>query len=199
MQMIGLTGGIASGKTTVGNILKEYGVAVVSADELAHDVIMLGQPLHEQIIAEFGAGIRLADGEIDLSELGKIIFSDATAKKRLEELIHPVVIQAIKDIIASHRLDPEPLMVFEIPLLFEIEQESLFDEIWVVSVGDELQLNRLIERNHFPIIEAQRRVDAQLPLAVKRGKADVVIYNDGGIRNTRDQVLELLKRFGVKV
>lgn len=196
MKAIGLTGGIASGKSTVCDILKEQGVSVISADELAHQAICKGTVLYGQIVRQFGPGILAATGEIDRKKLGEIVFADPGLRKKLEQLIHPVVIGEMEKIIETGRSSQIPLMVFEIPLLFETGMESNFDEVWVISVLSATQEERLKKRNNLTAAEVKERIAAQLPLNIKEGKADRIIYNNGGIDETRVQVDRILRDFG---
>lgn len=197
MKTIGLTGGIASGKSTVAKIFKEFQIPVISADELAHQAIERGQPAYEKIVAAFGPGILAGDQHIDHKKLGKIVFADAKAKKKLEGFIHPVVIQEIKSAIQAMEQSRIPLAVFEIPLLFEVGLTELFDEIWVVTVNRESQLSRLRKRDGLTVEEAEQRIAAQLPLDVKVKQADVVINTNPGLKAVKSQVIAKLRDFGV--
>lgn len=197
MKMIGLTGGIASGKSTVGNILRSFGITVVDADELAHNAIKLGNSVYEDVVKEFGTDILNDSKEIDRKKLAQIVFADENLKKRLEVLIHAEVIAKIDEMMQIHRSDEEPLMVFEIPLLFEVGMEKKFDQVWVVDVDEKVQLERLMTRNNFTLDEARQRISAQFSLSQKREKADIIISNNGNQAAVKLQVESLLKEFGV--
>ena len=197
MKTIGLTGGIATGKSTVGSILRELGIPVYSADQLAHDAIRKGTPLYHQILAEWGQELLREDGEIDRKQLGKIVFADAAERRKLEGMIHPVVIAEIQRMISEGKQRGEPVLVFEVPLLFEVNLEGLFDLVWVVSLPPEEQLNRLMRRDRLTRAEAIQRVNAQLPLAIKEGKADAVINDQFDLDTVRKQIIKILNSIGV--
>lgn len=197
MKTIGLTGGIASGKSTVAKIFATHHIPVINADKLAHEAIQPGQPAYKEIVSTFGSVVLAENETIDRKKLGKIVFADDQAKKRLETIIHPVVIEKIKGFIATMHEYGVNVAVFEIPLLFEVGLTSLFDEIWVVTVDRESQLTRLQERDGLTVEEAKQRIETQLPLEIKVKKADVVIDNNLGVTETKNQVIAKLRDFGV--
>jgi dephospho-CoA kinase len=196
MVTIGLTGGIATGKSTVGAILKELKVPLIDSDELAHQAMEPGAPGYSEIIRRFGVGIVGENGWIDRKQLGRIVFDDPAARNDLEQIIHPRVIAAIKRSLEEYRMAGQTLAVVEIPLLFEVGLTDLVDRIWVVSVSPEIQLQRLIERGGLSEAEARLRISAQLPLELKEGKADVVIYNNKGVSDLRSEVVKILNSMG---
>ncbi len=193
MITIGLTGGIATGKSTVSKLLREQGIPVLSADELAHQAIAPGADGFHQVVSHFGARVLNPAGAIDRKVLGEIVFDDPESRRSLEQIIHPRVIAAIEvkqQVAAATGVN---IFVVEVPLLFEVGLTGLFDRIWVVSMKPELQKQRLMERSQLTAAEAEQRIAAQLPLSVKEGKADLVIYNNKGFSELQREVIEALK------
>lgn len=193
MITIGLTGGVATGKSTVGKLLSGKGIEVISSDELAHLAMMPGNTGYHEIVSEFGHKILMTDGKINRKLLGEIVFKDETARKRLEQIIHPQVISAIKQGIERSSKQGEKLIVVEIPLLFEVGLTEIFDYIWVVSSTQERQLHRIFERDGLTEAEAKKRIKVQLPLKDKEARADAVIFNNNGLDCLEKQVSNLLE------
>jgi dephospho-CoA kinase len=192
MKVIGLTGGIASGKSSVGAILRKLGVRVVDADQIAHRVYLPETPGYTRVVQEFGAGILDSDGHIDRKRLGEIVFQNPEARVKLEKITHPVIMNEINRLIAAAKAENCPIVVVEVPLLFEAGLEGQFDYIWVVSAHHDIQLKRLMERNRLTFEEASARLSAQLPLHVKEGKADVIVYNNRGLYHLEEEIKRLL-------
>ena len=194
MKTIGLTGGIASGKSTVAHILKQHGLPVVSSDELAHHALERGTPAYNAVLDKFGNGIlNQDDGQINRRELGRIVFNDAEAKASLEQILHPVVITEVKKLIHYYQSIGIKILIIEVPLLFEVGIGGLFDAVWVVSCSPEIQLQRVITRDLLTADEAEQRIGAQLSLADKEGKADLIIYNNKDMAVLTEQVLQAIK------
>jgi dephospho-CoA kinase len=193
LKTIGLTGGIACGKSCVTKILTKHGIKVISADELARQAIEPDTTAYVEVLKEFGNNIIRKDGQIDRQKLGEIVFEDHQARKQLENIIHPVVITEIKDQIKLWEKNGLNLLVVEVPLIFEVGITDLFDQVWVVSASLEKQLQRIQTRDQLTIEDAKRRISAQLPLASKEAKADVVIYNNKGLSDLEEQVQLLIK------
>lgn len=193
MIKIGLTGGIATGKSTVGRIIHQKGVIVISADELAHQAMLPGSATYQRIVAEFSPKILTSDGEINRRLLGEIVFEDEAARKRLEQIVHPFVINGIRESLELYSKQGVRIVVVEIPLLFEVGVTDLFDQIWVVSSTLESQLQRIQERDGLTKEEAKKRIATQLPLKEKEKRADVVIMNDRGLDSLEKQVVALLR------
>lgn len=193
MIKIGLTGGIATGKSTVGRILRQKGIIVISSDELAHRAMNPGSATYQRIVAEFSPKILTIDGEINRRLLGEIVFKDKVARKKLEQIVHPFVIKGIRESFELYSKQGVRIAVVEIPLLFEVGWMDLFDQIWVVSSTYESQLQRIHERDGLTEEEAKKRIATQLPLKEKEKRADVVITNDNNLDSLKKQVFTLLR------
>ncbi len=188
-RVIGLTGGIATGKSTVSNLLRACGVAVIDADVIARQVVAVGQPAYHQIVAYFGQSILMADRQIDRKALGAIVFRDKEQLKKLESFTHPAIIVAFKKQIAILQKSVDiPFIVLDIPLLFEVGLQTLCDEVWLVMVDRYRQIERLCQRDGLSLKEATRIIDLQMPLAEKAKLADVLIDNNGTIEALKRQI-----------
>jgi|AMWB02.1.fsa_nt_gi dephospho-CoA kinase len=179
MKIIGLTGGIASGKSLVGDMLASWGAVVVDADKLAREVVEPGEPAYRAIVERFGAGVLREDGTLDRTALGRIVFSDAAARGDLERIVHPAIAQLAARRFERERQRGTPLLFYVVPLLFETGMTARFDEVWLVYVDGETQVERLMKRDGIDRAEALRKIGAQLPLAEKLARSQVVIDNSG--------------------
>ncbi|EKN65064.1 dephospho-CoA kinase [Neobacillus bataviensis LMG 21833] len=197
--VIGLTGGIASGKSTVSNMFKEMDITVVDADVEARLAVKKGEPAYNKIIAEFGTGILMEDGEIDRPKLGSIIFHQAEKRQLLNEITHPEVRKRMRNQIDNATKKNEDVVVLDIPLLFESKLTGMVDKTILVFVDNETQLQRLIERNNLTVEDAEARIRSQMPLSEKVMLADVVINNNGTIGDTRKQLIEVLINWEIEV
>ncbi len=198
MKIIGLTGGIASGKTTVARMLADLGAVVLSADAVAKDAVQLGKPAWDEIVEYFGEGILLPNNELDRKKLAKIIFNNPDKRKALEEIVHPRVIQEFTEIIEQYKKHHKSsILVLDVPLLFETNMDSAVDQVWLVKVEPETQIKRLLERNQLSREEAMARINAQLPLEQKIQKADVVIDADVPLEHLQEQIKELWSKLSV--
>jgi dephospho-CoA kinase len=193
MKTIGLTGGIGSGKSTVAKILTDLGFEVLSADQIAREVVEPGLPAYYRIVAVFGPAIRLIDGRLDRKRLGEIVFADPVLRCQLEQIIHPEVIARIKMVIAARQVTPQPFLFVEVPLLFETGMAKMFDLVWVVNLTAANQLQRVLGRDQISPIAAGQRIAAQLPLAEKATRADWVIENNGSLAELDEQVRRAVK------
>lgn len=188
---IGLTGGIASGKSTVGNYLQDhYGIPVLSADRYAH--FILENIVKDAVINRYGSDIVRA-GKIDRRRLGEIVFTDPAERTWLEDQIHPLVREMITQAGKEYQVQR---VVFEIPLLFEAKMTDLVDQIWVVSCSEQKTIERLQKRNNLTIKECQERIKAQMPITAKCQLADVVLNNEGTLFELYDQVDQVMKLRG---
>jgi len=189
MYVIGLTGGIASGKSTVSKILFEAGAFILDADQIAHDVVKPHSPAWADIVNTFGKAVLCTDRTVDRRKLGNIIFQDEPARKRLEAIMHPHVRQCIDENLTEYARQDGKIAVVDVPLLYEVGWQQLANEVWVVYVERDTQLQRLLNRNGLSPAQARARIAAQMDLAAKAGLADVVIDNSRELQYTRSQVL----------
>lgn len=190
-MIIGLTGGIASGKSYVAGILRELGAEIIDADEIYRGLIQPGAPLHEKIVSLWGTEVIASDGSIDRKRLGSIIFSSDEERKKLNALTHPLIIEAIKEQLGNRRGKIAVLMA---PLLIEAGQQHLVDELWFVSLDEEKQITRLIERDNLTGDDARRRIHAQMSQEEKMKSAHYIIDNSGTPESTKTQVTDLWKK-----
>lgn len=192
--VVGLTGGIATGKSTVARMFEQLGAAVVSADVVARQVVEPGEPAWGEIKDTFGEEVLAADGTLDRRALGAVVFGDEEARRRLEAITHPRIRERMRrqiDELAGRGL----VVIAEIPLLFEsAPARALVDETVVVYVDEDVQEARLMERDGFSRAEARARMAAQKPLAEKAALADWVIDNGRGLEETKAQVERLWRR-----
>ena len=192
MRIIGLTGGIATGKTTVSNYLsRKYSLPILDADVYAREAVAPDSPILQHIFAHFGNDLKLADGSLDRTALGDLIFSDETAKKWLENKIHPYVRDRFSQALAQIEQDT---VILAIPLLFEANLTHLATEIWVVACSYELQLARLQKRSNLTKEQAQKRINSQLPLTEKIAQADYVLENNSTVEHLYQQCDRILRR-----
>jgi dephospho-CoA kinase len=188
MRIIGLTGGIASGKSSVARLLEKLGASVVDADQLARDAVLPGTPAHLAIVASFGKEILQVDGSIDRERLGKIVFSDSGARKRLESIVHPAIKNLAEERLADLRNAGDGVAVYMAPLLVEVGALDRVDEVWVVYLDSARQLERLMHRDHLSQEDALRRIASQMPMDEKKKYGKVVIDNSGPWEETEHQV-----------
>lgn len=187
--IIGLTGGIASGKSTVSSMLVELGASLVDADRLAREVVLPGTPTLQAVIDAFGQAIVADDGSLDRKKLGEIVFADESARKRLESILHPAIRELMKERMNKLESDhPKGLVVVDVPLMYESSLASMFDEVMLVYVPANVQLERLMKRDGLSREQAQARLRAQMPIEQKREMADWIIDNSKGIEQTKAQV-----------
>lgn len=177
--ILGVTGGLGSGKSTVCRLLGQRSVPVVDADEISRECMVPGRRVFEEAVAEFGPGILDEQGQIHRSGLAEKVFGDPEARRRLEEIIHPFVIRAIKDRIADFATQGTRLVVLDVPLLYEAGLDAMCDEVWVVWCRRDQQLDRVVQRGSLTREAARRRLEAQMPLEEKVRRADRVIDNTG--------------------
>jgi dephospho-CoA kinase len=184
MRLIGVTGGIATGKSTVDRMLAAHGATVIDADELAREAVRPGEPTLDQVAARFGHDVLLPDGSLDRARLGGIVFADPEARRDLERITHPRILELTQERIAAALASPVPLVAVDIPLLFENARESMFEGVLLVYAPFEVQVRRLRERNGLDEEAALLRLDAQLPIAEKRDRATWIIDNTNGLDAT---------------
>ena len=193
-RIIGLTGGIASGKSTVARMLSELGAPVVDADAIARAVVLPGTPAFGEITARFGPSVIGDDGHLDRQALGAIVFGDPQARADLNRITHPRIAAASQQRIEEFARGGAELVFYEAALLVENRVHESLDALVVVSLPLEVQLRRLMERDELTLAQARARIDAQLALDAKIAVADHVIDNSGTLEDTRNQVAGLWRR-----
>lgn len=197
-MIMGLTGGIASGKSTVGRLLTLRGAKLVDADAVAREVVMPGEPALEAIASAFGQAVLNPDGSLNRPALGRIVFQDDAALRKLESITHPAIRETMRERIRTYAdRDPDAMIVADVPLLYETKQEKLYEGIMVVYVPKETQLVRLMTRNDLSRDEAGRRIALQMDIEEKRRRADWVIDNSGSLEETERQVEQFWKSQGL--
>ncbi len=187
MLSIALTGGIGSGKSSVGEIFDELGAIVIDSDQLSRDVIERGTPGFDEVVARFGDVI-LVDGEISRSKLAEIVFVDEKARKDLESIIHPRVREIAERVVA--RAPEDAIVINEIPLLFETQGQGRFDLVITVEASDESRTKRLIDRG-LKSYQIEKRISAQASRAERESISDYVIENDKGLEDLERKVRRL--------
>jgi dephospho-CoA kinase len=193
-MLIGLTGGIASGKSIVSSIFKELGAYVIDADRISRDVMVPGSEIYKKVVNVFGEGILKDDQTIDRKKLGDMIFGNPEKIALLNECTHPEIFREIDRRVKEIRQNtPDALIIVDAALLVETGAYKTFDKLVVVYVDKETQLKRLKERDGFTDEEVTKRISSQMPLKEKVKYADFVIYNDKGLEETRRQVEEVYK------
>jgi dephospho-CoA kinase len=189
--VVGLTGGIACGKTTVAKMFSDLGIPVIDADELAREVVEPGTPGLQQIVDEFGKGVLDETGRLDRKTVADLVFGDEDARETLNAIMHPLIAAAGSNQIMAHQNDPAPYLLYEAALLVETRSYQAFSALVVVSAEESIQRLRLIARDGFTVREANARIASQLPLARKIAVADHVVVNNGDLDGTRRQVAEI--------
>ena len=202
MVIAGLTGGIATGKSTVAGIFASAGARVVDADRIARDAVRPGTAVHADIVAHFGAGILLADGAVDRKQLAAVIFGDPAEQRALERMVHPQVKRQIAlQLNRLRREAPDSVAIVDVPLLFETGMDRGLPVTILVYAPEAIQVRRLIARDGLTQAQARARIRAQMPIEEKRARAAVVIDNSGSLANTRRQALAVYRKLiqgGVK-
>lgn len=196
---IGLTGGIASGKSTVSQMFKEAGIVVIDADVIARKVVEVEEEAYEQIVQSFGKDILLPDETIDRQKLGSVVFFNEEKRLLLNSIVHPAVRKQMLKEKEEHLNNGEETVILDIPLLFESKLTALVDRTLLVYVDYETQLARLMNRNNLSKGEAEARIQSQMPLKDKIQLADAVIDNNGTIEATKAQLYEICKQWGIKL
>ena len=194
MKLVGLTGGIASGKSTVAKILERLGAAVINADALSREVVEPGKDAWKEIIDAFGAGVLQPDQSLDRQKLRTVIFNDSDGRKKLEAIIHPRVRALAEEKIREHAVAGYSIIVYEVPLLFEGNLHEWLRPVILVACDVDTQRARLQERDRLTQTEAQKHIYAQMSLTEKRRLADYVIENDGSLADLEQQVRAVVEK-----
>ncbi len=192
MKIVGLTGGIATGKSTVADMLRKRGIPVIDADMIAREVVRPGTKAWQRIKQTFGNEVMLESGEIDRVALAKKVFHDVKARAKLNRITHPRIYVGILKELTRHLLQGDRVVVLDVPLLFETPTQWLVHTSVVVYTDPQTQIKRLMDRNGLCPEEARLRINAQMPLEKKRARADYVLDNSGSIHYTEQQVEKLL-------
>jgi dephospho-CoA kinase len=195
MYLIGLTGGIASGKSTVSQMLSKLGACIIDVDKLSREVVQPGKPAYQDIIKAFGEDIVEPNGEINRSRLGQLVFDDKEARITLEKITHPRIEAAAKAAVERAEANGFAVAVLDVPLLIEVGWHTRVDAVWVVYVDEQTQLARLMGRDKLEEAAARARMDAQLALREKVKYADVVIDNSDTPEKTQNNVVQAWNKF----
>ncbi len=189
--IIGLTGGIASGKSTVSQYLKSLGAVIIDADVLARELVKPQKEAWEEIITTFGRDIVDEQGLLKRKKLGSLVFNSAQAREELNSILHPKIIQGTKEMIRGYKKKNIPVVIVDAPLLIEAGMTALVDEVWLVAVPEEIQIERVMQRDEISREAAEGRLKSQMPLKDKLKYADRVIDNSGEVAETKKNVDEL--------
>jgi len=188
IMIIGLTGGIAAGKSTVARILASLGAYIINADKIGHNILEKNKNAYNDVIDEFGEIIAKNNGKIDRKKLGEIVFSDKDKLKKLENITHPYIIEEIK-YETKEKIKDYHHLVLDVPLLFETGLENIVDITWVVVCSYEKQIERIAKRDGLSREEAKKRIASQMETSQKVKLADFVIYNNGNKKELNNKVL----------
>ena len=194
MLVIGLTGGIGTGKSEAARQLEELGALIISADQVGHEAYTVNTEAWEQVVATFGNGILQDDKEIDRRKLGGIVFSDPSQLKKLNQIMHPRLARIFSDKIEAFRGQGVDTVVVEAALLFEAGWDSLVEEVWVTDASEEIIIGRLRERNGLSEEEAKKRINSQMDRMERIGRSDFVINNSGDMAELGTTIKELWDR-----
>ncbi|MYL20009.1 dephospho-CoA kinase [Halobacillus litoralis] len=195
--VIGLTGSIASGKSTVSRMFDEWEIPVIDADQISRDVVRPGEPAYEDIVHVFGKDVLFEDGTLDRKKLGKVIFSSKERRKELNDIVHPRVREEMISRRESYKEEDYKAVVLDIPLLFESDLTDYVERILVVAVDEETQLQRLMERDGSSREDARERIASQIPVSRKAEMADAVIDNNGTEEESFHQLRDILHRWNL--
>ncbi|NLY60148.1 MAG: dephospho-CoA kinase [Clostridiales bacterium] len=192
MKIIGLTGGIATGKSQVSSILSQLGAIIIDADKVAREIVQKGLPAWQQIRDEFGEEYLLPNGEINRKKLGELVFSHPDALAKLNNITHPAIKARIEDQINHLKAQGyKGLVVVDAALLLETGWETMVDQVWVVDVSMEKRIERLMARDGLTRDQALSRINSQMSQQERIAKADIIIYNNSDINSLKEQVQRL--------
>ena len=194
MKIIGLTGGIASGKSIVASVFRELGAIILDADQIARLVVLPHQPAWEDIVEFFGPQVVNEDESLDRAKIGEIVYNNPDSLKELNRITHPRIMQYYKDEMRRIKLEqPDAIVILEVPLLYETNMDKLCQQVVVVCVDRETQIKRLMERDKMSCEDAVRRINAQMPMDEKVRRADFVIDNRGSMEETKEKATKYYK------
>lgn len=192
-RVIGLTGSIGSGKSTVSDLIASYGIPVIDADRISHEAVMKGSEGLCIIAEAFGREYISEDGSLDRRKLGALVFEDESARRKLNEIVHPIVIKRFNELKEKYEKEGHETVIFDCPLLLEEHLENLVDTVLLVYVKEEEQIRRIMERDKMSTDEALMRINSQMAQEEKKKLSDVIIDNSGSLENLRLQVENLIK------
>ena len=194
-MIVGLTGSIATGKSTVSKMLAEQGAVIIDADKIVRRVQEPGQPAWRGIVEHFGEGVLQEDGTLNRAKLGDLVFQDSQNRQRLNEIVHPIVREERdRETAEARERDPKAIIIWDIPLLIETGIYKDVDRVVVVYVDQETQLSRLLSRDELSEEQAKARIASQMPIEEKREYADYLIDNRGTLEETAEQVREVYEQ-----
>lgn len=197
LKWIGITGSIGTGKSTVSNLIRDLGFAVLDADDIAKQQLEKGTQGFQEVVKSFGSSILNDVGEIDKKKLAEAVFGNQKDLARLEGIIHPLVQQEVVRLKNRYQNQGAPVLFYDVPLLFEKKMEKKFDAVLLVACNPENQFKRIQKRNSWSIEEIKRRLENQLPLEYKREKSQFIIENDGSLEELKiktSQVVDSLRK-----
>ncbi|MGP4071318.1 dephospho-CoA kinase [Piscibacillus sp. B03] len=196
--IIGLTGSIATGKSTVSKMFKEWEIPVVDADQIARNVVEPGEPAYNKIVKHFGEKVLYDNGTLNRKKLGEIVFGDEEERKTLNGFIHPEIRKEMIRQREEYVAAGESAVVLDIPLLFENKLFDYVDKVLVVYVDPDTQLERLMERDETGQEEALSRIQSQISITEKKDRADAIIDNTGSVEKSKEQLKEILQKWGIE-
>ena len=199
MKVIGLTGGIGSGKSTVSQLLAGLGAPIIDADKIGHEVFKPNTEAWREVVAAFGKQIITANSTIDRKKLGTIVFGNPEARARLNQIMHPRIYDVVKAQLEEYQRQGAAVVVLEAPLLLEAGWTSLVDEVWVTTASEDTLLKRLRERTGLSELESRTRIRSQLPTEKRIRQADVVIDTDCNLDELKAKVRELWQRLQINI
>lgn len=194
MKVIGLTGGIASGKSTVTQLLREQQITVLDADAIAWQLAQPDEALWQAYIERYGDRVLLPDRQLNRQAVADIVFAQPEEKQWMDGMAHPIIRDEIKKQLSAAAQAGERLIVLDVPLLYEAGWDDMVEQVWLVYVSREVQLQRLMARNGYNLQEAQLRINAQMPMEEKRKRAQIVIDNNGTRQELETRVMGLLDK-----
>lgn len=192
-MIIGLTGGIASGKSTAAAYLADKGAKIIDADQISHQITAANKQGWRLIVKEFGKRILQDNGELNRNKLGKIVFSNPAKRKKLEALLHPLITYEMKEQ-AFQFLNEDEIVIFMAPLLFETGLDKFCDQTWLISSNKDQQIKRMQKRDSYTVAEAEQRISAQLDLTAKEEKADLIIENNQDLNSFKTELDQAWQR-----
>ncbi len=199
-MIVGLTGGIATGKSTVSAIFKDAGAVIIDADRIAHDAVKKGTAAWQEIVDHFGQSILQPDGELDRDRLGDIVFNDQQKKQQLNSIVHPAVFKNMAEQVeqATEDTPVDGVIILDVPLLIEAGMQNMVSDVILVYTSKEIQLKRLMKRNSLSETDAMARIRSQMPIEEKKKEADIIIDNSFSIDKTKERTLEVYRNLKKK-